>query len=221
MKKKKKLEWWNRWINENWVVKRRKSAETLQKAVRQNCLIIDAYNSRQKLKIDDKCTEADDVIHCIHHSDYYAGCWLSLHHVTVSVPTQSFFCWILCLNDVIGHFSLWISRPWQSFACIHHSTTRSRAHAQLEYWCMQFKAETGKQFYSCHVSELTASRFSRSSGLLAHTHLKCYSHTSTFACFSSNIKLWTFCILFKNYWLIWMRGVKTKSSVYKFTYCKW
>lgn len=41
----------------------------LQKAVRQNSLIIDAYNSRQKLKIDDKCTEADDVIHCIHHSD--------------------------------------------------------------------------------------------------------------------------------------------------------
>lgn len=52
------------------VVKRRKNAETrLQKAVRQNCLIIDAYNSKKKLKIDDKWTEADDVIHCIHHSD--------------------------------------------------------------------------------------------------------------------------------------------------------
>lgn len=41
----------------------------LQKAVRQNSLIIDAYNSRQKPKIDDKCTDADDVIHCIHFSD--------------------------------------------------------------------------------------------------------------------------------------------------------
>lgn len=52
------------------VVKRRKNAETrLQKAVRQNCLIIDAYNSKKTLKIDDKWTEADDVIHCIHHSD--------------------------------------------------------------------------------------------------------------------------------------------------------
>lgn len=34
--------------------------------MRQNSLITDAYNSRQKLKIDDKCTDADDVIHCIH-----------------------------------------------------------------------------------------------------------------------------------------------------------
>lgn len=69
-KKQKRLEWWNRWVHEIWVVKRRKNAQTLlQKAVRQNSLIIDAYNSRKKPKIDDKCTEADDVIHCIHHSD--------------------------------------------------------------------------------------------------------------------------------------------------------
>lgn len=35
----------------------------LQNAVRQDSLITDAYSRRQKLKIDDKCTDADDVIH--------------------------------------------------------------------------------------------------------------------------------------------------------------
>lgn len=159
---KKRLHWRNRWINKNWVVKKRKIAETLQKARRQNCLIIDAYNSGRKLKIDDKCREADDVIHCIHYSDLNTldvdCCFITSQTVLFLLNSRPKWCHVTLLTL---HFQT------MTVQYLHLSSGQGHVHNKNTNVCDLSWRRTGKQLYSCHVSELTAWCFSCKDGLPA------------------------------------------------------
>lgn len=90
----------------------------LQKAVGQNSWIIDAYNSRQKLKIEDKCTDINDGIHCIRPLDGIS-CMLTVASVPLRAKTRP------------------VSKPCETVTCAQHPAGHVHVHMQV----LVFKAE--------------------------------------------------------------------------------
>lgn len=125
-----------------------KWSETLdfKKAARQNSWIIDAYNSRQKLKIEDKCTDINDVIHHIRHLDLGISCMLTVASSPLRAKTRP--------------LSKPVSKPCETVTCTQHPA------GHVHIGALVFKAEAGSHvLYSCRVPELTA-RSRRNEGLL-------------------------------------------------------
>lgn len=124
----------------------------LQKAARQNSWIIDAYNSRQELKIEDKCTDINDVTLCVRHLDLALSCMLTVASSPLTAKIDPFAAQVH-VSMMPFHF---LSRPCQTVSCTHRPAGHVHVHVHVRVPVF---------LYSCPDPELTA-RSSRLQGLL-------------------------------------------------------